>query len=72
MESTMNRFVLKPNPKPEFKMAQPLPAFFGIPTVKRESAGATEAVSLRPGIQPGFSAAAKTEPFTTAVRNMLS
>ena len=41
----MNRFCLMPKPKPEFKMAQPLPAFFEISTAGRNSDGAREALA---------------------------
>lgn len=71
MGLVMNRFLLKPYPKPEFKMVQPLPALLGIPTAKREFAGAPEAVALglRPEGQLKFPVAAKTESFTAAGRN---
>jgi hypothetical protein len=69
----MNRFYLMPKPKPEFKMAQPLPAFFEISTARRNSAGAPEA--LAPVFkQNGLTilpAAAQRESFT-AVRNVTS
>jgi hypothetical protein len=70
MGLVMNRFILKPNPKPEFKMVQPLPAFLGVLMAKRELAGAPEAVALglRPKGQLKFPVAAKTEPFTAAGR----
>jgi hypothetical protein len=70
----MNRFYLKPNPKPEFKMAQPLPAFLGGLTVKRESAGAPETLALgsRPEGRLNFPATARREPFTAAGRNVTS
>ena len=69
----MNRFLLMPKPKPEFKMAQPLPAIFVISTASRNAAGAPEA--LTPGLkQNGLTmlpAAAKRESFT-AFRNVTS
>ena len=70
----MNRFFLKPNPRPEFKMVQPLPAFLGVPMGKREPAGVPEAVALglRPEDQPKLPGAAKTEPFTAAGKNVPS
>ena len=70
----MNRFLLKPNLKSEFKMVQPLPAFTGVSTVKREPTGAPEAVvlGLRPEDQPKLPAAAKTESFTAVGRNLPS
>jgi hypothetical protein len=40
MRLVMNRFILIPKPKPEFKMVQPLPAFFEIPTARGNAAGA--------------------------------
>jgi hypothetical protein len=69
----MNRFLLMPKPKPEFKMVQPLPAFLGIPTAIRGSAGAPETVAqdLEPGHFPKLLLLAKTE-FFTATRNMTS
>jgi hypothetical protein len=72
MGLVMNRFLLKPNPKPEFKMVQPLPAFLGFPTAKRESAGAPEVMVLKPEDQPKLLMSAKTGPFAAAGRNMLS
>jgi hypothetical protein len=68
----MNRFYLKPNLKPEFKLAQPLPVFRGGPTAARGPADPPEAVDLRPGIQPGVLVAAKAEPFIAAVSNAFS
>ena len=44
MGLAMNRFYLMPKSKPEFKMAQPLPAFFEISTAKHDPAGAPEAL----------------------------
>lgn len=38
----MNRFLLIPKLKPEFKMAQPLPAFHEIPTAWRQPANVIE------------------------------
>ena len=67
----MNRFYLMPKSKPEFKMAQPLPAFFEISTAKRDPAVAPEA--LAPGLRQNnltmLPAGAKLESFT-AVRKM--
>jgi hypothetical protein len=70
----MNRFYLNPNPKPEFKMVQPLPAFLGIPMAKRGPAGVPEAVALglRPEVQSKLPVPAKTGPFTAAGRNVAS
>ncbi len=62
-----------PKPKPEFKMAQPLPVFLGISTVKHDPAGAPETLAgnlSRKGL-PMLFAAAKMQPFTTA-RNATS
>ena len=70
----MNHFLMEPKLKPEFKMRQPLPAFPAVPVIKREPAGAPEAVAL--GLsrreQPEFPAVAKLKPFTTADRSMTS
>jgi hypothetical protein len=70
----MNRFLLMPKPKPEFKMVQPLPAFLGVPTAGRGSAGTPEAVSsgLRQGGIPKLLVSAKMESFTAAGRNVTS
>jgi hypothetical protein len=70
----MNRFLLMPKPKPEFKMVQPLPAFLGVSTTRRSSDSAPEAVAsgLRQGDLPKFLVCGKRESFTTAVRNMTS
>jgi hypothetical protein len=74
MGLAMNRFFLKPNPKPEFKIVQPLPAFLGIPMAKRKPAAAPAAVALglRPEDQPKLLVSAKTESFTAAGRNVPS
>jgi hypothetical protein len=73
MGLAMNRFLLMPKPKPEFKMAQPLPAFFEISAAKRDPAGAPEA--LTPGLRQNnltmLPAAAKMESFN-AFRNVTS
>ena len=73
MGLAMNRFLLMPKPKPEFKMVQPLPAFFEIPTAKRDPVGAPEALApgLRQNDLPMLPAAAKMESFS-AVRNVAS
>jgi len=67
MGLTMNRFLLIPKLKPEFKMVQPLPAFLGISTVKPGSAAAPETLTrnLSPEYPPIFLAAAKMQSFTT-------
>jgi hypothetical protein len=71
MGLAMNRFYLMPKSKPEFKMAQPLPAFFEISTAKRDPAGAPKA--LAPGLRQNnltmIPAGAKLQSFT-AVRKM--
>ena len=71
MGSTMNRFLLMPKLKPEFKMVQPLPAFFEISTAKSDPAGAPEA--LAPGLRQNnltmIPAGAKLQSFT-AVRKV--
>ena len=73
MGLAMNRFYLMPKSKPEFKMAQPLPAFFEISSAKRDPAGAPEA--LEPGLRQNnltmLPAGVKLESFT-AVRNVTS
>ena len=73
MGLTMNRFLLMPKPKPEFKMVQPSPAFPGVRTAKRGPAGAPEA--LAPGLRQNcltmLPAAAKMESFN-AFRNVTS
>jgi hypothetical protein len=73
MALAMNRFLLMPKPKPEFKMVQPLPAFLGVPTTRRGSIGAPESVpsGLSQNDMLMLPAAAKMESFT-AVRNMAS
>jgi len=69
----MNRFLLMPKPKPEFKLAQPLPAFPGVPTAKRGPSGA--AAALTPGLRQNYltmlPAAAKMDSFN-ACRNVTS
>ena len=67
MGLTMNRFLLMPKLKPEFKMAQPLPAFLGISTVKHDPAGAPETLTrnLDRKDLPMLLAAAKMQSFTT-------
>jgi len=69
----MNRFLLMPKLKPEFKMAQPLPVFLGISTVKHDPAGAPETLARNFGRKglPMLFAATKMQPFTT-VRNSTS
>jgi len=69
----MNRFLLMPKPKPEFKMVQPLPAFLGIPTTRHDPTGAPEAMAsgLRRNDLPMLPASAKMESFTTS-RNVTS
>jgi len=73
MGLAMNRFLLMPKPKPEFKMVQPLPAFIGVPTARRDFAGALESApsGLRDNDLPMLPAGTKIESFTT-VRNMAS
>ena len=70
MELAMDRFLLMPKPKPEFKMVQPLPAFLGMSPTKRDPAGAPEAMApgLRQGDLSKLLVPAKTESFT-ACRN---
>jgi hypothetical protein len=55
-------------------MVQPLPAFLGVPTAGRGSAGTPEAVSsgLRQGDIPKLLVSAKMESFTAAGRNVTS
>jgi hypothetical protein len=69
----MNRFYLIPKPKPEFKMAQPLPVFFEISTAGTNFAGAPEALApvLEQNHLTMFQAAVKRESFTI-VRNVTS
>jgi hypothetical protein len=69
----MNRFYLMPKPKPEFKMVQPLPAFFEISTAGRTSAGAPEAVApvLKQNHLTMLQEAAKRVSFTS-VSNVTS
>ena len=71
MSLSMNRFYLMPKPKPEFKMAQPLPAFFEISTAGPNSAGAPETMApvLRQNGLTMLPAGAKLQSFT-AVRKM--
>jgi len=73
MGLVMNRFLLMPKPKPEFKMVQPLPAFFEISTAGRNSVGAPEALApvLEQNHLTMFQAAVKRESFTI-VRNVTS
>ena len=73
MGLAMNRFYLIPKPKPEFKMAQPLPAFFEISTAMTNFAGAPEALApvLKQNGLTMLPAAAKRGSFT-AVRNTTS
>jgi hypothetical protein len=73
MGLAMNRFLLMPKPKPEFKMVQPLPPFFNMPTAGRGSASAPEvtAPDLESGRFPKILLSVKTE-FGAATRNMTS
>ena len=73
MGLAMNRFYLMPKSNPEFKMAQPLPAFFEISNAKHDPAAAPEALEpgLRQNILTILPAGAKLESFT-AVRNVIS
>jgi hypothetical protein len=69
----MNRFLLMPKPKPEFKMVQPLPPFPDVPTAKRGPAGAPAALTrgLRQNYLTMLPAAAKMESFNIC-RNVTS
>lgn len=73
MGLAMNQFLLIPKLKPEFKMAQPLPVFVGIPTAKDNFTGVPEtlAASLSQKDLPMLSTAAKMKSVTT-IRNMAS
>ena len=73
MSLSINRFYLMPKPKPEFKMAQPLPAFFEISPAMTNFAGAPEALApvLKQNGLTMLPAAAKLESFT-ACRNVTS
>jgi hypothetical protein len=70
----MNRFLLKPNVKPEFKMAQPLPPFLGIFAAQPEPASAPAAVVLswRQENQRELMVAPKRESFAIPGRNAAS
>jgi hypothetical protein len=68
----MNRFLLKPRLRPEFKMVQPLPAIPGVPKPQCEPRAALGAVVFRPEVPPGLPLAAKAQLFTAAVRMMPS
>ena len=70
----MNRFYLKPNPKPEFKVAQPLPAFLGVLTTESVAASRVEAILLNLGQerQPDLEVVARTESFAIGGSNLAS
>ena len=74
MGLAMNRFLLMPKPKPEFKMVQPLPLFPCVLAARRGSTGAPETVpsGLRQNDLAMLPAVAKMESFTTAGRNVTS
>ncbi|MBZ5723178.1 MAG: hypothetical protein LAO03_22810 [Acidobacteriia bacterium] len=70
----MNRFLLKPNLKPEFKMAQPLPPYLSLFAAQPEPAGApaTRALSWRPENQRDRLMASRQETFAIAGSNVAS
>jgi hypothetical protein len=73
MRLAMNRFYLMPKPKPEFKMAQPLPPFTEISNARLSSIYAP--IALAPVLKPNhlamLPAGGKRESFA-AFRNVTS
>lgn len=72
--NSMNRFLLMPKPKPEFKMAQPLPPLLGIPRGRNRSPRAPEAAAfcLDPTDSPGLFRPPTSESLTASDRTMAS
>jgi hypothetical protein len=64
----MNRFLFKPNLRPELKMVQPLPAYSCVLAERSQAAGRMAAAGSRLEVQPRFPLTVEAEAGAAVVR----